>query len=162
MQAKSVGTQTVSIELPRSVFLKLKRVAELTHRSVGEVLVTTVNVALVEPPGLPADLANELAAMQLLSDEALWAAAHPSLSPAEQSRLSQLNRKAGERLLTKAEEAEQEHLLAAYHRSVLRRAKALAILTQRGHPLSAETEYFDSPSMEFRTKLSGKTINDPR
>lgn len=160
-----MAMQVVSIELPRSVFLKLKRAAELTHRSVGEVLVTTVNAALVESPGLPADLANELAAMHLLSDEALWAAAHPSLSPAEQSRLSQLNRKAGERLLTKAEKAEQEHLLAAYHRSVLRRAKALAILTQRGHPLSAETEYFDSPSMELRTRLStnsGKTINDPR
>jgi len=140
MKANSVGTQTVSIELPRSVFLKLKRAAELTHRSVGEVLVATVNVALVEPPGLPADLANELAAMHLLSDEALRAAAHPSLSPAEQSRLSQLNHRAGERLLTEAEEAEQEHLLAAYHRSVLRRAKALAILTQRGHPLPAVTE----------------------
>ena len=157
--------QTVSIELPRSVFLKLKRAAELTHRSVGEVLVATVNVALVEPPGLPVDLAHELAAMPLLSDEALWAAVHPSLSPAEQFRLSQLNHKAGERPLAKAEEAEQEHLLAAYHRSVLRRAKALAILTQRGHPLPVETEYFDSPSTELRTRLSTssrKTINDPR
>jgi len=89
---------------------------------------------------LPTDLTNELAAMHLLSDEALWAAAHPSLSPAEQFRLSQLNHKAGERPLSKAEEAEQEHLLAAYHRSVLRRAKALAILTQRGHPLPLEAE----------------------
>jgi hypothetical protein len=144
MKTNSVGMQTVSIELPRAIFLKLKRAADLTHRSVEEVLVATVNVALVEPPGLPTDLANELAAMHLLSDEALWAAAYPSLSPAEQFRLSQLNHKAGERSLTKAEESEQEHLLAAYHRSVLRRAKALAILTQRGHPLPLETEYFDS------------------
>jgi len=132
--------QTVSVELPRSVFLKLKRAAELTHRPIEEVLVATVNVALVEPPGLPAELANELAAMNLLSDEALWAAAYPSLSPAEQSRLSQLNHKAGERPLTKAEQAEQEHLLTGYHRSVLRRAKALAILAQRGHPLPGVSE----------------------
>jgi hypothetical protein len=128
------------VKLPKPIFLKLKRAAELTHRSVEEVLIAMVNAVLVEPPGLPADLANELAAMYLFSDEALWAAAQSSLSPAEQLRLRQLNRKAGERPLTDAEKAEQEKLLAAYHRSVLRRAKALAILAQRGHHLPVETE----------------------
>jgi len=136
-------TQTVSVRLPKSVFLKLERTAELTHRSVEDVLVTTVNAALVEPPGLPTDLTNELAAMHLLSDEALQAMTHPSLSPADQVRLSQLNHKAGERPLAQSEEAEQEHLLTAYHRSVLRRAKALAILAQRGYPLPVETELPD-------------------
>ena len=92
---------------------------------------------------LPADLANELSAMHLFSDEALWAATHPRLSPAEQVHLSLLNHKAGERPLTQAEAAEQEHLLTAYHRSVLRRAKALAILAQRGHPLPDESEFPD-------------------
>lgn len=133
-------TQTVSVGLPRAVFLKLERAAQLTHRTVEEVLATTVNAALVEPPDLPADLANELAAMHLFSDEALWAATHPSLSPAAQVRLRQLNHKAGERPLSQAEAAEQERLLDAYHRSVLRRAKALAILAQRGHPLPSKPE----------------------
>ena len=132
--------QTVSVSLPRSVFLKLERAAQLTHRSVEQVLTATVNTVLVELPGLPTDLANELAAMHLFSDEALWAALHPSLSPAEQFRLNQLNHKAGECPLTGAEEAEQEHLLTAYQGSVLRRAKALAILAQRGHSLPVETE----------------------
>jgi len=132
--------QTVSVGLPKPVFLKLERAAQLTHRSVEEVLIATVNVALAEPPGLPTDLSNELAAMSLFSDEALWAAGQPSLSPAEQSRLGQLDHKAGERLLTEAEKAEQADLLAAYHRAVLRRAKALAILAQRGHPFPDPTE----------------------
>jgi hypothetical protein len=136
-------TQTVSVGLPRPVFLKLERAAQLTHRTIEEVLTTTVNAALIEHPDLPADLANELAAMHLFSDEALWAATHPSLSPAAQVRLSQLNHKAGERPLTQAEVAEQEHLLNAYHRSVLRRAKSLAILSQRGHPLPSEPEIPD-------------------
>jgi hypothetical protein len=129
--------QTVSVGLPKPVFLKLERAAQLMRRSVEDVLISTVNAALVEPPNLPADLANELAAMHLFSDEALQAAAQPSLSPAEQLRLSQLNHLAGERPLTQAEVAEQADLLAAYHRSVLRRAKSLAILAQRGHPLPA-------------------------
>jgi hypothetical protein len=75
--------------------------------------------------------------MHLFSDEALWTAAQSSLSPAEQLRLRQLNRKAGER---PTEKAEQEKLLAAYYRSVLRQAKALAILAQRGHHLPVGTE----------------------
>lgn len=134
---------TVSVGLPQAVFLKLERAAQLTRRSVEDVLVSTVNAALVEPPDLPTDLANELAAMHLFSDDALQAAAQPSLSSSEQLRLSQLNDLAGERPLTQAETDEQTDLLAAYHRSVLRRAKALAILAQRGYPLSAANESLD-------------------
>lgn len=144
LRARCIMTiRTVSVELPRPVFLKLERAARLTHRSVEDVLVATLNAALVEPPDVPTELANELAAMHLFSDEALWAATHPSLSPAEQSRLRQLNHKAGERSLAPSEQAEQEHLMNAYHRSVLRRAKALAILAQRGHSLPVETELSD-------------------
>jgi hypothetical protein len=95
--------------------------------------VPTVSVPV--PPDLPPELADELASMHLFSDDALWAATAPSLSPTEQHRLSQLNHLASQRALTDAEQAEQERLLAAYHRSVLRRAQALAILAQRGHPL---------------------------
>ena len=135
--------QTVSVGLPRAVFQKLKRAAALTHRSVEDVLVTTVNTLLVAPPDLPPEISNELAAMHLFSDESLWAAAQPSLSPAEQLRLRQLNHTAGARPLTPSEQAEQEQLLTAYQLSVLRRAKALAILAQRGYPLSDEDQFLD-------------------
>jgi hypothetical protein len=81
----TMTTQTVSVGLPRAVFLKLERAAQLTHRTVEKVLTTTVNAALVEHPDLPANLANELAAMHLFSDEALWAATHPSLYLAAKS-----------------------------------------------------------------------------
>lgn len=138
-----MATQTMSVPLPKSVFLKLDRAAKLTHRSVEDVLATTVNAVLIEPPGLPTEIANELAAMHLFSDKALLAATQPSLSPAKQFRLSQLNHTAGERPLTQAEEVEQQRLLNAYRRSVLRRAQALAILAQRGHPLPAEPESLD-------------------
>jgi hypothetical protein len=55
------------------------------------VLATTIDVALPPDPNLPADLADELAAMSLFSDDALWAATESSLSPAQQRRLRQLN-----------------------------------------------------------------------
>lgn len=111
--------------------------------SVDEVLTNTINATLIAPPGLPDDLAGELAAMRLLSDRALQTATHPSLAPAQQHRLQQLNRTAGERTLTPTEAAEQTALLAAYHRSILRRAQALAILTERGYPVRPTP--FDAP-----------------
>lgn len=63
----------VTVRLPESAlaFRKLKRAAELTYRSVDDVLVSTINAALAASPDLPPDLADELAAMHLLSDEAL-------------------------------------------------------------------------------------------
>jgi len=111
--------------------------------------VSTINAALTAPPNLPPDLADELAVMHLFSDDALWAAVQPSLSPAEQHRLRQLNHLAGERPLTQAEASEQAVLLRAYHRSVLRRAQALAILGQRGHPVPRE----DLPPAPFEVSL---------
>jgi len=128
-------TATIAVHIPESLFHKLKRAADLTHRSVEDVTVTSLEAALPVEQNLPPDVANELAALHLFSDEALWAATIPSLSPTEEYRLNQLNTVAGERDLTPAEEAEQQSLITAYHRSVLRRAKALAILAQRGHSI---------------------------
>jgi hypothetical protein len=125
--------ETVTVELPESAFRRLKRASELTYRPVNEILVSAIDAALITPPNLPIELAEELGALNLLSDEALWATAQPSFSPTEQYRLRQLNHAAGERVLTEAEITEQETLLESYHRSMLRRAQSLAILTQRGH-----------------------------
>jgi hypothetical protein len=144
-----ITEQTLTLRLPASVVAKLRRAAALTYRSVDDIVATTVDAALVEPPSAPADVAAEFAAMHLLSDQALFAAAQPSLSPAKLSRLRQLNRTAGERALTEAEAAEQAALLEDYHCSVLRRAQALAILAQRGHEIpyraSLEASADDKP-----------------
>lgn len=134
-----IAEQTLTVRLPASVVAKLRSAAALTYRSVDEIVATTVDAALVEPPSAPADVAAEFAAMHLLSDQALFAAAHPSLPPANLSRLRQLNHTAGERTLTGAEAAEQAALLEDYHFSVLRRAQALAILAQRGHAIANRT-----------------------
>lgn len=134
-----IAEQTLTVRLPASVVSKLQRAAALTYRSVDDIVATTVDAALAEAPNIPAAVAAEFAAMNLLSDQALFAAAQPSLSPAESARLRQLNHAAGERSLTQAELSEQTALLGAYHLSVLRRAQALAILAQRGHTIPYRT-----------------------
>jgi hypothetical protein len=125
----------IPISLPESLVRRLKRAADLTHRSVEEIAATSLEAVLPPSSNFPPDIGDDLTAMNLFSDEALWAAVEPSLSPSEELRLNQLNTAAGERSLVPAEEAEQSELIVAYRRSVLRRAKALAVLAQRGHHL---------------------------
>jgi hypothetical protein len=130
-------SQTLTITLPDAVFQKLTRVARLTYQTIDEVVASTVETSLPGGRNLPDALEAELAAMHLYSDDALWAAVEPSLSPYELRRMEQLSDLVDERELTPREEAEQLDLLSAYDRSVLRRAQALALLKQRGHELTS-------------------------
>lgn len=97
-----MAATTIAVHIPEALFQKLKRVADLTHRSVEDVTITSLEAALPSAHALPPDIASELAAMHLFSDEALWAATAPSFSPTEEYRLTQLNTAAGERDLTQA------------------------------------------------------------
>ncbi len=83
--------RTVNLQVPEAIFHRLQRVAEVTHRPIEDVLATTVNVALPQAPDLPPQLADDLAAMMMFSDEALWASTESSLSAAQRRRLNQLS-----------------------------------------------------------------------
>ena len=133
----------VSIEVPEPVYRRLQHIAETTHRSVEDVLVSTVNVVLPVESGLPDDVSAELAAMSMFSDDALWAAVESALSAAERTRLGQLNDIADDRSLTPAERHELNGLLSRYDYAVLRRARALALLTHRGYDVSASLDHVD-------------------
>ena len=126
--------EQIKVSLPSPLIRKIQKVAELTYRSFDEVVASTLDAALIAPPGLPQDLASELAAMHLLSDEALRIALQP-LPITTQQRLQQLNNVGGERALTASGSSEQATLIELYQRSILCRAQAIAILKQRGHPI---------------------------
>ncbi len=129
--------ESVSVELPAPIFRRLQQIAEVTHRSVEEVLATTIDAALPPAPNVPVEVADDLASLAVFSDAALWSAAQLALSPEQQRHLSQLSQDGKMRQLTAAEDAELTQLIDAYDRAVLRRAKALALLAQRGYDISA-------------------------
>jgi len=130
--------RTVSIKMPEDVFQKLQYVASNSQRTIDDVIVKTVNAAFTAPTNIPAVLAEELAGMRQTKDETLWDALHPSMSAEQQQRLQELNEIADERSLMSSELDEREALLFAYHRSILRRAQAMAILNLRGYNISDE------------------------
>jgi hypothetical protein len=109
-------------------------------KPVSDMEANVVNTTLHAPPNLPPDLADEIAAMTLFTDDALCSASESSLSPAQQRRMSQLIQGSKERHLTTAESAELDHLLEQYDIAVLRRAHALALLSHRGHKLPDQNQ----------------------
>ena len=130
--------RTLSIKLPESVFQKVQRAATHTQRTIDDIIVNTLNAAFVAPSDIPAELADELASMHYDKDEMLWQALRPSINAKQRKRLQELSEQTNERALTPAELEEQNVLLLAHHRSVLRRAQAIAILTLRGYTVSDE------------------------
>ncbi len=130
--------QIITVTLPETTVRRLQRAAELTHRSLDEVLDAALNVALSAPPDAPPALADELATMASFSDEALWTAAKAALPPADQNRLEELSHTGGARGLVPAEATELADLVGLHDQIVLRRAKALALLAFRGYALPAD------------------------
>jgi len=87
---------------------------------------------------IPSNLLDEVESMADASDEELWDTINPSVSPQQRERMIELNALGGERELTSDEREEKETLLMEHHRSILRRAKAIAMLTKRGHVVTDE------------------------
>lgn len=82
------------------------------------------------------DVAEAVAALELLSDAELWRAARNSLAEADRSRLEALNLKQQKENLTPAEKETQERLLLQYDRAVLLRVEAARLVKERGHDVS--------------------------
>ena len=133
-----MGANTVTITIPERLYRRLQVVADTTNRAIGDILIESAEAMLPVAEAdatLPTEVADELAAMRLFSDEVLWKAAELTLSLEQQARLSELIRRQGERALTSTEENELKILMAEYDRSILRRAQALALLSVRGHAI---------------------------
>ncbi|HEV8580086.1 MAG TPA: hypothetical protein VGX68_13520 [Thermoanaerobaculia bacterium] len=83
-----------------------------------------------------AEVAEAVAALELLSDAEHWRAARSSLAEADRLRLEALNHNSRKENLTLAEEKTLERLLLQYDRAILLRAEAARLLKERGHDIS--------------------------
>ena len=128
--------QQVTLDLPETVYERLKRTAEALGRPVEEVVLQALELSL--PPlgeELPPELREEAARMVHLDEPALQRIASSSLPPSRQRSLSRLLHKQQEGTLTEAEERRLQALVEEAERLMLRKALAYALLKWRGHPL---------------------------
>lgn len=70
-----MARQRITITLPEIIYQRVKKQSQLMQRSVADELVAVVTASLPEQEQLPADLEQELAQLDLFTDEELWQAA---------------------------------------------------------------------------------------
>ncbi len=102
--------------------------------------------ATEDQDSLPADLAEAVAGLGVLDENALWWVARNRLGAEQQEQLEALNFKQQSEGLTAAEQQSQKRLLHACDRVMLVRGHAAGILKERGHDVSVLLRAPSSPT----------------
>jgi hypothetical protein len=133
-----MALQNVNVILPEDIYRRFEDMAAVTHRSLEDVLVETLQGNL---PPVVRDVGPEqrdlVAGLQQLDDEALWAIAKENIPAPQWRRHRHLLRKVALGTLTPSDQAELDDLHTATDRFAIRRSYALALLKWRGYTIPA-------------------------
>lgn len=132
-----MADRSVTLVLPDILYSQLEQRAAETQRSVTDALIETMALAFPTSADLDASIAHRLEGLALLNDEQLWQAAQHSLSRRKTQRLHTLSQQNGRGELTTEDETELAHLLDQLEDVGLIRAKAAALLKERGHDVTS-------------------------
>lgn len=125
--------ETVTLELEETVYRTARRLADLTGRSLDDVLRASIASALPPLNDLPPEEASDLAALALLDDGALWRTARSELPAAQQSQLRDLLDRQSDGSMEPGDEVRLQELLDQYGRLTIRKAHAYLLLARRGY-----------------------------
>ncbi len=126
--------ETVTLQLPETLYRRLANTARATKRSLEEVILHALRVG--SPPAwddAPPEFQTDLAAMDHLDDEALWKIVRSHKLPAEMERYDLLLKRNQSSALTETERLELIGLRTEADRFMLRKAHAAVLLRWRGH-----------------------------
>jgi hypothetical protein len=128
--------QPVTINLPLSLYDRLKLRADESQTTIEDELLQLVAEAVPSTTELSAELDDELGQLVMLDDQALQRAASSHLSKEIAEQLELLHWRRQREGLSPSEESELENHVKQYERAMLVRAQAAAILKQRGIDVS--------------------------
>jgi hypothetical protein len=128
-----MDVETVTLELPESLYRTAHQVAEATGQPLQQVLQASIAHALGPLGDVPPVEAAELASLMALDDGALWRAARDTATVAEEAELHDLLDRQGADELTAVEQARLQQLLDDYGRRLVRSAHAYLLLARRGY-----------------------------
>ena len=132
-----MSTQVITIHLPDTFYERMQRTAQMQRRPIQQLIFDAVVTGLHLLDDLPPKMAEEMAALALLNDAALWQVARQTLSPDKQEQLDTLLQKKGRDELPAEKTQGLDELLAEYEHIMLTRAHAAVLLQQRGYDMSA-------------------------
>jgi hypothetical protein len=128
----------ITITISTAVLAIARQIADANHTSVESVLLERLEAAFADPlAALPAEELHELHAMKYLSDDALWAIARSQLPQDKQDRMQRLMDLNTRGKIGGRERRELTRLVEDGQRHMLRKAQAAALLSERGHAISA-------------------------
>lgn len=133
-------TQTVTLELPETIFLPAQRMAKAIRRPVAEILIVALKASLPPLDGLSPDLLAELVKLERLNDKTLWQIMLSQVPADKQRRLARLLRKNKSNKLKEFERIELDALQNEADRIMLRKARAAVLLRFRGRRLPTISE----------------------
>lgn len=133
-------SQTVTLTLPDKLYRPVQRAAQATRQPVEKVLLTALEASLPSLDGLLTDLADELAQMETLDNDALRRTLLETVPIDQQQALEELLRRnqAGE--LTLVEQEQLASLQRAADGVMLRKAHAAVLLRFRGQRIPTLAE----------------------
>ena len=129
-----MATQTVTLQLPESLYARLQQAAHATRRSLDDVLLHAVQVG--SPPrwdDAPAEFQADLAALDRLDDDALWQIVRSRKSEEDMERYQELLDKNADSSLSADERNELASLRIEFDRAMLCKVHAAALLRWRGY-----------------------------
>jgi hypothetical protein len=108
----------------------------VSARTLEAELLEVLTTAVPADESLPHSLSEDLARLDEMSDTDLWQAARSRLLENEAAQLEVLHLKRQHEGLSESEGHTLAELVGQYERSMLIRARAAALLKQRGHNVS--------------------------
>lgn len=129
--------QTVTLNIPGTLYDRIKRRAEQSHRSVEAELLEAAAMTVPAVEELPPDLVEAITSLVHLDDETLRRAARSHFPADQAAELERLHLKRQDEGLTQGEAERAAELTRQYERAMLIRSQAMALLMQRGYDVSS-------------------------
>lgn len=125
---------TVNVPVTHELYQRLKQAARWQDKSVETVLSETLNSALPTQDSIPMAVYQDLDELASLPTETLLQVAHEVMGNVDQAAIEQLVDWQAIRELTVDEQQRLARLQVEYERILLRKARAFALLAERGQP----------------------------
>src|SRR5262245_54404783 len=117
-----MSDQTLTLQIPEPLYRLLEERAARSNRKIEAEALEVLATGATAPGDLPAELAEAITPLPLLTDEELWLAARNPLPTELAEEMELLHGKRQREGLTEAEERTLSQLVRQYERTMLIRA----------------------------------------
>ena len=125
--------QTVTLELPETLYRFARQMAEATQTPLEVVLRDSIAHTLPPLDDVTPGEATELARLASLDDSALWREARAMMDATKRAELDKLLDRQGAGELTSTENTRLQDLLDTYGQLMVHKAHAYLLLARRGY-----------------------------